>query len=168
MNSIKGNSFYLLIRILIFLIPILIIGYIINQTNTPSITFYIGVLFIIVFILLIIKSLKDIVIVEFNETNMIITYVIIQKKVYVPYLNLLKWTCIDGQRGHHYNILQFKSDSTSGVSKVKIDRIVSSNKFIRFCKWLKEKNTNLEISIKPSDSKLLYEYYKEFNNNKKH
>jgi len=162
MTKIKGNSYYLIIRILFFLLPPFLIGYIISQPNTPDKGFYGGILLISLFLVFILKSLKDLVVVKFNDYNMSITYLIIQKKIDVPYSNLLNWKCIDGHRGQHYNVIKFKTDNFLGTSKIRVDRIVDGDKFIPFVKWLKTKNDKIEFKITPSDSKLIKPFNKEF------
>ena len=144
--------------------PILI-GLLIYQPNTPDKTIYGGIIIISLFLIYIIKLLKELVFIEFNEEHIILTYSITKTTIIMPYSKIIKWDCIDGQRGSHYNIIHFKSDNFLGTNKIRIDRIVDSDKFISFVKWLKSKNEKIELTITPSDSKLLYAYYKEFENN---
>ena len=160
MTKFKGNSYYLIIRIIFLLFPSFLIGYVIYQPNTPDKVFYVGIFLISLFLIFIIKSLKNLVLVEFNDNEMRIFYLITKKNTEVPYSDLLKWNCIDGQRGYHFNIIHFKSDKYMGTSKVKIDRIVDSDKFIPFVKWLKTKNDKIEFKITPSDSKLIKPFNK--------
>lgn len=162
MTKFKGNSYYLIIRILYLLFPAFLIGYVISQPNTPDKSFYGGVFLISLFLIFILKSLKDLVSVKFNDDTMRITYLISQRKIEVSYSNLLKWHCFDGVRGNHYNIIQFKSDNFLGTRKIKVDRIVDGDKFIPFVKWLKSKNNKVAFKITPSDSKLIKLFNKEF------
>ncbi len=161
MAKYKANSYYLIIRIFFLLLPPIIIGYVIYQPKTPEDVIFGGVFVIMPFVIYIVKLLSDLVYVEFNENDMIITYLITKKEKKIPYLNLLTWECIDGQRGYHINVIKFKSDFFLGTSKIKVDRVVDSDQFISFVKWLKSKNDKIKFKITPSDSKLLYEFNKE-------
>ena len=165
MKTYSGNSYFLIIRILFLIIPPITIGLVIYQPNTPEKTIYGGIVLIFLFLLYFLKLLKELVFVKLNEKHMVLTYLITKTTKIIPYSKILKWDCIDGQRGSHYNIIKFEADNFLSTNKIKIDRIVDSDKFIPFIKWLKSKNEKIEITITPSDSKLLYEYYKEFENN---
>jgi voltage-gated potassium channel Kch len=163
MRKYQANSYYLIIRIIFLTIPILIIGYIIYVGNLPNEFIYGGILLSSVILLYIIKLLRNLVFVEFNESNLIITFMISKNEKIISYSDLIELTCIDGQRGYHFNVIKFKSSSFSN-SKITVDRIVDSDKFISFLKWLKDKNERIELNIIPSDSKLIPEFHKEFVN----
>ena len=162
MNKYTGNSYYLIFRIIYLILPFLLFGFVVYKLNAPKEIIYGGMVLIFIVLVYILRLLKELVYVEFNENSMNITYLITKKVKAVPYSKLTKFVCIDGQRGYHFNVIEFKSDDFLGTKKVKVDRIVDSDKFISFIKWLKVKNEKIDFKITPSDSKLLYEFYKEF------
>ena len=162
MPYFSGNSYYLLTRVFFLLIPPLLIGFVIYQPGTADKLIYAGIFIISIFVFFILKSFRDLVVVKFYDHNITIKYLIIQKEISVPYSNLVKWYCFDGQKGQHYNIIRFKTDNFKKPKKIKIDRIARNKEFIAIVKWFKTKNENIEFKIAPSDSKLKNLFKKEF------
>lgn len=161
-----GNSYYLIFRILHPILAILFTDYFIYKFNLPKEAIYVGIVLTGIVLIYSFLLLKKMVYVEFNENSVTITYLINKKVKDIPYSKLTKFTCIDGQIGFHFNIFEFRTDDFLNTDKVKLDRIVHNDNFISFIKWLKSKNEKIEFKIIPPDSKLLYEYYKEFGKTK--
>lgn len=165
MTKYKANSYYLILRIL-YLIPILIfIGFFILQENTPKKTIYGGIFIGALILLLIIRLLRKLLVVRFSEEEMRVTYLISRKVRNIPYSDVISLVCIDGRRGHHVVVLEFKYDEFKPSKKIKMDRFVDADKFVPFLKWLRAKNNRIGLKITPSDSKLIPEFNKTF---KKH
>ncbi len=162
MTKFTGNSYYLITKIFFSLFPFILFGILFYNLNAPIQIYYGGFIAFSFVMIYIIYLLSKLVYVEFNDENMIIKYLILRKTKSIPYKDLIKFTCIDGKRGHHLNMIEFK-DRKLNKRKIKIDRIVDSDKFIDFTKWIKDKNSNMDFKIIPSDSILLTEYRKEFN-----
>ena len=162
MKKYDANSYYLIIRVFSLIVLVAIIGVFIKQLDTPKYTFYGGIIIISLLVIWIIKLLKNIVYIGFYEDNMEVTHLITRVKKIIPYSDLIDLVCVDSRVGHHYNTIKFKADNLLGTSNIKVDRIVDSDQFITFLKWLKNKNKNIEFEIIPSDSKLLSEFNKEF------
>ena len=162
MIKYKANSYYLIIRILSLLLILLLIGFFVSQENTPKKTVYGGIFFCLFIIIFIIRLFRKLLVIRFSEEMLTITYLISRRVLSIPYSNLISLVCSDSRRGYHVVEIEFKYNEFKNPRKIKVDRFVDANKLIPFLKWLKTKNQIIQLKIKPSDSKLISAFNKEF------
>lgn len=165
MTKYNGNSYYLILRILQIIFPFGLIGYFLYTINPPIKVINYFLLFFSLFFIYIIFLARKIVTVEFNTHSMRINHLLSGSIKDIPYSKLTKYTCIDGQKGHNQNTIEYISN-TSRTKKITVDRIVDSDDFIPFLKWLRGKNKYIDFKVMPADSKLLPAFNKEFRTEK--
>lgn len=162
MTKYKANSYYLIFRILSLLTILFLIGFFVFQENTPIKTVYGGIFLGLLILFFIIRLSRKLLVVRFKEETLQITYLISRKIRIISYSDVISLVCYDSRRGYHVVVIEFKYDEFKNPKKIKVDRFVDADKLVPFLKWLKAKNQIIHLDIRPSDSKLLPEFNKEF------
>ena len=162
MNKYNANSYSLIFRVIIMVVVISVISYLIIKFDTPFNTLIIALFTILALLFFAIRILFKMYFVEFNEDNIVVTYLISKNIKLIQYHNLVGFHCIDGQGSFLLNIFKYKNDNLS-TSKIKVDRFISNEEFLTFTKWLKSKNNRIKIKVTPQGSKLSNIYYSSFN-----
>ncbi len=115
----QGNSTYLVLYFFISLFPFAIITYLLFNFEAPQkitlIGFLITILYLIIgFAFLVNKWIS----ISFHEEKIEIYKILLGKTIKIPYRYLINYTCIDGHRGYHINIIKYKTFRLKIVNEI--------------------------------------------------
>jgi len=161
MKKYRTDTSYLIDKIFYLFIQIGLISYFIYKVNDSEIILFGGLIIISILTLIIARYTSKYASFTFAENNIVVEYSISRRTEIINYSSITEFQHISGFKQTSLNIIKYKPDGITN-RKLKCTTVVSSDNFIEFVKWLKNKNDKIEFSFFPSDSNMKSKFGKEF------
>lgn len=162
MQKYSSNTYYLLDKVL-YVVVLLIVACLITYHFSDHIKVVIvGSLIAAVGLGSLLRLLSKLAIVEFKEEQLIVKYLLFNKRLSIAYSRIMELQHIYGYPVFSRNTIKYKGNDGGKVKKIKTNGVASLDDYMAFVKWLKSKNNTIHISFLPSDSIFKVEYVKEF------
>ena len=158
-TNYKSNTYSNSKKIFAKLIPIIPTVIFLLAVNVSNPVLIFGISLIIFNLIYVFWELRSLISVEFKEEHLVIKHLVNRSNEYVLYYYLVGLTVLNESKDKQsQNIIKYKVRQE--IKEIKTGRIVNSNEFEEFFKWLKTKNGKIDIKVIPSDSSTNLDYKK--------
>lgn len=156
MAKYTSTTYYIFDYILYLIIFSVITGLITYFLRDKEAVLFGGVVLLVIQVLLIVRLVRKLAKIEFDDKTIKVTYIFPRKEVLVDYSSIKEIIHIFGYNMSSVNFLKYYDREV--LIKFKMTPVVAVDEYLEFVKWLKRKNNQIEFKFLPSDSKLSIEY----------